>query len=114
MEIKLEFKQWYKSVLSEVIANQENNFLNILKNAFNLGGIGNPSELRKQPLRNIETQEVPGYKGTTTRMGVKNTIKNLQFYKDLPDSDPRKKQLDNIDEIDGTVGDIVDIMVSGT
>jgi len=106
MAVKLEFASW----LHEAIQNQENNFLDILRNAFDLGGIGNRSELRKQPLRNLETQEVPGPKGTSMQMGVKNTIKNLQFYKELPENDPRKKQLDSVSEIDGTIGDIVDIM----
>lgn len=114
MEIKLEFKSWYSTVLAEAIQNQETNYLNILRNAFDLGGIGSNGELRKQPLRNLKTQEVPGPKGTTTQMGVKNTIKNLQFYKQLPPDDPKRKQLDNVDEIDGTLGDIVDIMTAGT
>jgi hypothetical protein len=106
MAVKLEFSSW----LQEAIQNQENNYLDILRSAFDLGGIGNRGELRKQPLRNLETQEVPGPKGTSMQMGVKNTIKNLQFYKELPENDPRRKQLDSVDEIDGTIGDIVDIM----
>jgi len=112
MEIKLEFKSWYSSNLSEVIQNQETNYLNILRNAFDLGGIGNDGELRKQPLRNLKTQEVPGPKGTSTQIGVKNTIKNLQFFRQMSPDDPRRKQIDNLSEITGTIGDIVDIMTS--
>jgi hypothetical protein len=106
----LEFKQWLYNI-SEVTVNDEKNFLNILRSAFGLRGVQSDSELKQMPLRDVKTPPMSGPDGKETDMGVKKTIKNQQFYKLLKSDDPRKAALDDLDLVDGTIGDIVDIMV---
>lgn len=105
----LEFKTWFYRTNEDTV-NAENNYLNILRDAFGLKGIDSDSELKQIALKDIKMPTFSTPKGIEIEKGPKKIIQDQQFYKSLSQDDPKKNALDTLDVSKATIGTVIDIL----